>query len=190
MADTNSRNQNASNNGINISNAVLEAMTILLPMIFMPQVHASWSIRLVVILSFATRVLVIITLGGQIFSSLEQYRDLTWHYGHMAVWMQLTMNLSILTACVPGAQDFLARLRPGMTALIVDDDAHTVGQDPHRPKRHSIFGPSLGRRHGPVVENWELTTSQTDTFSSIDRRDKHFRTESTRELTTRDGYGF
>jgi hypothetical protein len=165
-------------------------MAILLPMIFMPQVHASWSIRLIVILSFATRVLVILSLGGQIFSSLEQYRDITWHYGHMAIWMQMTMNVSILTACVPGSQDFLARLRPGMTALIVDDDTHTRGTNVHRLKRHSIFGSRLERKHGPVVENWELTTGQTDIFSSVLRSDKHCETESTRELRTRDGDGF
>jgi hypothetical protein len=157
----------------------------------MPQVHASWSIRLIVILSFATRVLVIVSLGGQIFSSLEQYRDLTWQYGHMAIWMQMTMNLSILTACIPGAQDFLARLRPGMTALIVDNgDALTGGQNAHRFKRRSIFRSRMERKHGPVVENWELTTGQTDTFSSIHRDDKHFETASTRQLVTRDGAGY
>ncbi|KAF1820053.1 uncharacterized protein K489DRAFT_294998, partial [Dissoconium aciculare CBS 342.82] len=106
--------QNAASNGINISNMLLEVMTILLPVVFMPKVHTSWSIRLVVILSFATRIFVIFSLSGQISSSVEQYRDLAWNYGHMAIWMQMTMNISLLTACIPGAQDFLARLRPGM----------------------------------------------------------------------------
>lgn len=103
----------------------------------------------------------------------------------------MTMNVSILTACVPGAQDFLARLRPGMTALIVDDgDALAGAQDGHRLQHLSIFESRQGRKHGAVVENWELTTGQTDTFSSIHRSDKHFETESRRELMTRDGYGF
>jgi hypothetical protein len=140
-----------------------------------------------VILSFATRIFVIFSLSGQISSSMEQYRDLTWNYGHMAIWMQMTMNISLLTACIPGAQDFLARLRPGMTALIVDDGPRS-GQNEHRLKAFSIFGPRVLRNHGPVVESWELTSDQTNTFSSSNRSDKHFETWSTRELMTRDGY--
>ena len=87
----------------------------------MPKVQTNWSVRLLVIGCFAIRAVVVATCIGQLVAvpMLAEKQNIPWAYVIPTVWMQCTMNMSIFTACIPGLQSVLARLRPGMTALTV-----------------------------------------------------------------------
>lgn len=87
----------------------------------MPKIQTNWSVRLLVIGCFAIRLVVVATIIGQSVTvpMLAEKQNLSWAYILPTIWMQCTMNMSIFTACIPGLQTVLARLRPGMTTLTV-----------------------------------------------------------------------
>ena len=75
------------------------------------------------------------------------YEDPTWALRMPTMWSQNIMNIGIITACVPGMQQILADLRPGMTAMTVTA-AH---QDPRSWSSGSIFGNRSGRDHPSIA---------------------------------------
>lgn len=157
----------------------------LLPATFMPKVQTRWSIRLVVIVAFAARFFVVATLIGQIHvaANFVHYDTLSWTLTLPAIWMQLTMNASVLTACVPGLQEVLAHLRPGMTSLVVAED----GQINDYSKSSSVFGGSGRDARNNSTRAWELHTINTPTESKSRREDSRVEIDSIRELRDEDG---
>lgn len=96
----------------------------------MPKIQTTWSIRLLVIGSFALRLWVIGALIPHIVvsSMLTDYANAPWAYTLPAIWVQIIMNASLLFACIPGMQQVLRGLRPGMTALTVREDSHDTSK--------------------------------------------------------------
>ena len=127
--------------GIDTTNLISEACLIAVPAVFMPKVQTTRSIRLIVISCFAARLGVIATLIGHISASpnLADYTNATWTYTLPTIWLQVAMNASILTACIPGMQQMLAELRAGMLVPIVDVEHYEVN------KYGSIFGTNASR---------------------------------------------
>ncbi|KAK4546355.1 hypothetical protein LTR36_002032 [Oleoguttula mirabilis] len=139
-------NLQALNTGIDIANILLEVCLIALPAALMPQIRTSWTKRLIVIGCFTARAAVIATLIGHVTTShnLARYADATWAYIAPTIWAQATMNVSVITACVPGMQQVLAELRTGMTVLTVS----TAHQEPDASKSAgSLFGSSSSDRN-------------------------------------------
>jgi hypothetical protein len=127
-----------------------------MPAAMMPRIQTTWKIRTIVIICFASRLAVVGTTIGHI-TTLGHFRHLdeaTWTLIMPTIWMQIVMNVSALTACIPGMQQFLADLRPGMTVLTVRS-AHL-----DTSRSGSVFG-TPGRTRaiaykGPKGGAWEL----------------------------------
>ena len=120
----------------------------------MPRVQTTWAIRTLVIACFASRVGVVLALIAHTLVSRNflNYADPTWALRMPTIWSQNVMNIAIITACVPGMQQILADLRPGMTAMTVTM-AH---QDPRSWSGGSMFGNGNGNGSGrdrPSIAN-------------------------------------
>ncbi|KAK5108537.1 hypothetical protein LTR62_008193 [Meristemomyces frigidus] len=129
-------NLHSLNLGIDLTNILSEACLILIPAAMMPRVQTNWNTRLLVIVCFACRLAVIAVLAGHITTlhHFTAFTDPSWSYTTPAIWNTIVMNVSLLTAAVPGMQQFLADLRPGMTTLQIRD-AHRDGSG-----SASVFG--------------------------------------------------
>ena len=200
--------QQSLNNGIDIGNILSEVCLVLLPATLMPKVRTIWTIRLLVIACFASRLVVILTLSGHMLEShnFGDWLSPTWAYTKPTLWSQCTMNSAIVTACVPGMQQVLRNLRPGMTAMTVTA-AH---QDPRNTSGGSMFGVNSERDHplrilpskANIIFGSRTERAQTDCYRSggkheeVSRSDerKAFRrerrnedeSESVKGLTKRD----
>lgn len=142
---------------------------------------------MVVIGCFAARIAVIATLIGHITTSsnLTNYADSTWAYLTPTIWSQITMNVSILTACVPGMQQILAEMRPGMTVLTV------TAQQAGASKSGSIFGSNSERAKAAPYKSdggklWEMSRLDESSRTTGSRRGQDVETESQKGLTSKD----
>ncbi|KAK3673460.1 hypothetical protein LTR78_006694 [Recurvomyces mirabilis] len=171
--------------GIDLVNIFSEVCLIALPTALMPQVQTTVQIQILVIVCFACRTAVIGTLGGHISSlhHLEIFDDPSWSYTMPAIWSQVVMNVSILTAAIPGMQQFLADLRPGMTTLTVRD-AHQETSN-----SASVFGANSRARATAYSDSkgnsWELSKLDSVMRSKGGTRQerRHSESESVERLT-------
>lgn len=173
----------------------------------MPKIQTTWTIRLLVIGCFAARIAVIAPLIGHIVASnhLNSYADTTWAYITPTIWSQITMNVAIITACVPGMQQVLAELRPGMTTLTVtaahEQPTSTSGsifgtsndRDRSRAvasRSASIFGSRTDRARADCYKSdgklWELSRMEETAKTRGSRREKDQESESVKGLTDHD----
>ncbi|KAK4556923.1 hypothetical protein LTR86_005904 [Recurvomyces mirabilis] len=171
--------------GIDLVNIFSEVCLIALPTALMPQVQTTVQIQILVIVCFACRTAVIGTLGGHISSlrHLEDFDDPSWSYTMPAIWSQVVMNISILTAAIPGMQQFLADLRSGMTTLTVRD-AHQETSN-----SASVFGANSRARATAYSDSkgnsWELSKLDSVMRSKGGTRQerRHSESESVERLT-------
>jgi len=58
---------------------------------------------------------------GQLASlrNKSDFVDITWANTVPTIWAQAAMNLSIVTACIPGLKRFLASLQSGMSTVAI-----------------------------------------------------------------------
>ena len=143
----------------------------------MPKLQMNWSVRLLVIGCFAMRVVVIVTLVGHITTSakLTDYSELSWAYITPTIWMQCAMNMSLLTASIPGMQKILAHMRPGMTALTIYGSQSLPRSRPSRPSKHSASGLVDSDRAGTASfrgdrELWDLSRMEFSVETGSVRR--------------------
>lgn len=80
--------------------------------------------------------------GHDIYSA--ELSDMTWYLTTPAVWHQIMLNLSIITACIPCIKRFLADLSVGLTVIAVSEPMEmTVKQtSSNNPMRGSKTGSS------------------------------------------------
>jgi len=78
----------------------------------MQNIQTTWSVQLLVMSSFAFRLCVVGALIPHILVSslLTGYANVPWGYTFPAIWLQLVMNSSLLSACIPGMQQLLPDL--------------------------------------------------------------------------------
>ena len=166
--------------GIDIANIVSELCLVAIPAAFMPKVQNTWAVRLLVAGCFATRFAVTMPLVGHAvdISSLHLHTNPSWTFTIPAIWLQVAMNLSVLTACIPGIQTFLADLRSGILIPTV-----TASRYEHEPgKSGSIFASSRSRTDPTKsAGSWEMSKMESRKSS---RKDGDTETESARRLTT------
>ncbi len=123
----------------------------ILPAIFMPKVQTGHTVHVVVVLCFAARLGVIAPIIGHIVTLPGQhsYADPTWSCILPTIWLQVVMNASVLTACIPGMQRVLAELRSGIYTVNVDTDAVESG------RYGSVFGTNSSRVRTDISHNGE-----------------------------------
>ena len=113
QSNTTCINQNAlyyTTGGISI---LTDILIVAIPAAIVSKIQIQVSERVNIWAIFATRIVVIITtavwlgeLGAYLYSS-----DPTWYNDIPTIWMQVTVNLAIITACIPLMKPFLDMLQ-------------------------------------------------------------------------------
>lgn len=148
----------------------------------MRQVETTNSIRFTIAGCFATRLAVIgvLIVHMTTLSKMTDYTDVSWSFTIPAIWFQVVMNVSVLTACIPGAQHILSELRTGLLTINVQSDNH----DPNR--YGSVFGTNsenLRTRIGKGDKIWEMARMNSGSGGRSEVRNQENDADSERWLT-------
>ena len=135
---------------INIYNGIMNILTdiaiCVLPVVMMWNVQTSFMRKCQVCALFGTRILVpaltipALATGGKYFDNV--LTDPTWYAVTPTVLAQISLNLSVLTACIPGLKSILDNLLSGTANARVDGGYNlTTSGDKKSP---FIITPTLG----------------------------------------------
>jgi hypothetical protein len=107
--------------GIACTNILTDLAIIALPLVMMSKVQTLKDKKLVVSILFGLRIftpafaITAIIFFGDFYHSFPQ--DRSWFAVTPAVWTQLMLNVSIVTACIPSIKRFLGNIRSGLTTI-------------------------------------------------------------------------
>ncbi|KAK1700094.1 hypothetical protein BDP55DRAFT_532727, partial [Colletotrichum godetiae] len=103
--------------GIFLYNGVMDIATdvclCLLPVAMMWKVQTTLKRKMMVVALFTTRIIIpIITIPRLVYTHtlVTDYTDATWHAVHHAIWLQVSLGMSILTACIPSLKGVIDSL--------------------------------------------------------------------------------
>lgn len=173
--------------GIDITNILSEGMLVLAPALLMHKVETTNSIRLTITACFAARLAVVAGLVVHITTLHHLVDDAspTWSYTIPAIWFQVVMNVSVLTACIPGVQHILSELRTGLLTIKVESEV------PDASRYGSVFGTNSEPLHTHISAKsndpkvWEMTRMNSGSAIRSNGKEKEADTESERWLTGR-----
>lgn len=124
--------------GIAVTNILTDLAVIALPLVMMSQVQTARDKKLVVSILFGLRIFTPVFAITAIILSQDFYntspQDRTWYAVTPAIWTQLMLNVSIITACIPSIKRFLGNIRSGLTTINISTnyEATRYGQSSGR----------------------------------------------------------
>ncbi|KAK1640783.1 hypothetical protein BDP81DRAFT_478400 [Colletotrichum phormii] len=103
--------------GIFLYNGIMDIATdvylCLLPVAMMWKVQTTLKRKMMVVALFTTRIIIpIITIPRLVYTHtlVTSYTDTTWHAVHHVIWLQVSLGMSILTACIPSLKGVIDSL--------------------------------------------------------------------------------
>ncbi|EXF82283.1 hypothetical protein CFIO01_08170 [Colletotrichum fioriniae PJ7] len=133
--------------GIFLYNGVMDILTdvclCLLPVAMMWKVQTTLKRKVMVIALFSTRIIVpIITIPRLIHTHtlVTDYTDATWHAVHHVIWLQVSLGMSILTACIPSLKGVIDSLLGSTSVAAIQAPYHLTssGKDGSRLQPTSL----------------------------------------------------
>ncbi|KAK8852205.1 hypothetical protein PGQ11_014684 [Apiospora arundinis] len=196
-----------------IADIVTDLLLCILPIAMMWKVQTSMNKKMQVVLLFGVRIIVpAITLPSIILRPQSlQGDDITWLAVDPIVWYQISLNLSVLTACVPSLKSFIDSLTGYTSGLqimlpyeypvtssgksagskVLDTIAAAVYGGPHAGGHTTSITASQSRNATGTTDNGEQVQGSSDstiglTGGGIRRNDQVLITYETRQ-TSRSG---
>ncbi|KAK8008148.1 hypothetical protein PG991_010699 [Apiospora marii] len=171
-----------------VANIVTDLFLCLLPIAMMWKVQTCMTKKMQVVLLFGVRIVVpAVALPSIILRPQSlQGDDVTWLAVDPTVWYQVSLNLSVLTACVPSLKSFIDSLTGYTSGLRImvpyEYPVTSSGKSAGSKIRDTIAG-AVYRGPHPVGHTTSITASQAPRRGSQAREQIRDSSESTTDLT-------
>ncbi|KAK7985702.1 hypothetical protein PG996_005060 [Apiospora saccharicola] len=171
-----------------VANIVTDLFLCLLPIAMMWKVQTCMTKKMQVVLLFGVRIIVpAVALPSLILRPQSlQGDDITWLAVDPVVWYQVSLNLSVLTACVPSLKSFIDSLTgytSGVRIMVPYEYPVTSSGKSAGSKIRDTIAAAVYRGPHPIGHTTSITASQAPRSESQTGEQVKGSSESTRGLT-------
>ncbi|KAK5713946.1 hypothetical protein LTR15_010852 [Elasticomyces elasticus] len=136
--------------GLGVVSLVTDLAVILLAFLMIQGVQTNFQRKLAVVTLFGTRIatipLTILTLVTYHPYYIARPQDRTWHAVAPVIWTQITLNMSIITACIPSIKRFFMDVQSGLMAVTISEQYEMTHSGGKAAEMQSSSGLSVGSR--------------------------------------------
>ncbi|KAK4896009.1 hypothetical protein LTR27_005865 [Elasticomyces elasticus] len=136
--------------GLGVVSVVTDLAVVLLAFLMIQGVQTNFQRKLAVVTLFGTRLAIVpsticalVTYHTYYFTSPQ---DRTWHAVAPVIWTQVTLNMSIITACIPSIKRFFMDVQSGLMAVTISEQYEMTHSGGKAAEMQSSSGLSVGSR--------------------------------------------